>query len=218
MVSFAHPSQMCLVMEICQSVTTDNGAFSFWKQKKPVDWWKYYEFIDEWRSHPGFDWGLIPDVIEGSEDENDALLEEWPFPSDVGVPVWHLHESLERLQRLTANYSRLALGSSAEYTTVGNALWTARMEEVMDTVCANGRPLARLHGLRMLNPKVFRRYPFASADSTNIARNIGIDKRWARGPYPPPTKAARGLVMAARIESHQSASMWEGNGAPDSND
>jgi hypothetical protein len=41
----------------------------------------------------------------------------------------------------------------------------------------------RLHGLRMLNPEVFSRLPFASADSTNIGRNIGIDQAW-RGTTP----------------------------------
>src|SRR5262249_34967738 len=35
-------------------------------------------WIEAWRNHPGFDFAIIPDVIEGSEEENDDLLAEWP--------------------------------------------------------------------------------------------------------------------------------------------
>ena len=59
----------------------------------------------------------------------------------------------------------------------------------------------------MLNPKVFSQYPFASADSTNIGRNIGIDKAW-KGTYLPPNKDVRALVMAERIESFSAANEY----------
>jgi hypothetical protein len=52
----------------------------------------------------------------------------------------------------------------------------------------------------MLNPAVFTKLPFASADSTNIGRNVGIDKNW-KGTYLPPTKEARAQIMRTRIES-----------------
>lgn len=208
MVSFAHPSQMALVAGVCQSFTVDNSAFSLWKQGKTIDYDAFYRFVDDWSTHPGYDWACVPDVIDGSEDVNDRLLEQWPFTTLLGMPVWHVHESLERLLRIGEQFGRVALGSSGQYAQVGTPLWQARMIEVMDVICVKGRPVFRLHGLRMLNPKVFTRFPFASADSTNIARNIGIDKHWRRGNYLPPTKAARGIVMALRIENQQSAETW----------
>jgi hypothetical protein len=52
----------------------------------------------------------------------------------------------------------------------------------------------------MLDPRIFSKFPFASADSTNIGRNIGIDQAWT-GPYAPPTKESRVQLMRARIES-----------------
>ena len=80
----------------------------------------------------------------------------------------------------------------------------------MDAVCGpDGYPICKLHGLRMLNPKVFTKLPFASADSTNIARNIGIDKRWKTGAYPPPTKESRARLMRQRIEHYQGAERWD---------
>ncbi|WP_206601766.1 hypothetical protein [Herbaspirillum aquaticum] len=76
-----------------------------------------------------------------------------------------------------------------------------------------GRPICKLHGLRMLDPEVFSRFPFASADSTNIGRNVGIDSAW-RGTYTPPTKEARAALMRERIEAHQSLTFWDRQHAP----
>jgi hypothetical protein len=83
------------------------------------------------------------------------------------------------------------------------------MGDAMRVVCdREGRPLVKLHGLRMLNPRVFTRFPFASADSTNIGRNVGIDKNWSKGHYLPPTKEARAQVMRQRIEAHNAPAQF----------
>lgn len=88
------------------------------------------------------------------------------------------------------------------------------MTDAMTFACdSEGRSRCKLHGLRMLNPEVFRRFPFASADSTNIARNIGIDKRWS-GSYTPVSKDARARVLRERIEASQSAGRWEPTAMP----
>lgn len=214
-VSFRYPDQIGLALEVAQSFAVDNGAFSAWKAGAPVtDWRPYYEWVAFLRRLPSFDWAVIPDVIDGDEAANDALIEAWPWrnsPKDrgVGVPVWHMHESLERLQFLAATWPRVAVGSSGEFATVGNARWWQRMGAAMNVVCdREGRPICKLHGLRMLNPEVFSRLPLASADSTNIAQNIGIDSAW-RGPYTPASKDSRALVMRTRIESQQAMILWD---------
>lgn len=206
-VSYAAPGQINTAAAYAQSFALDNGAFSFWRAGKPTDWPGYYAFVDEWRSHPGCDWALIPDVIDGDESANDDLIAAWPF-HDFGVPVWHLHESIDRLARLCVEWPRVAIGSSGDYATVGNASWWLRMGAALARVNGpDGRPLAKLHGLRMLNPKVFERLPLASADSTNVARNIGIDQAW-RGTYTPASKETRGQILAERIEMFNSAGAW----------
>ena len=113
-ISFAHPDQIRLAAGICQTFALDNGAFSFWRQGRETDWQGYYAWCDEWLSHPACDWAVIPDVIEGGEEENDTLIREWPF-GHRGVPVWHLNESPERLVALAAEWPRVALGSAAEW-------------------------------------------------------------------------------------------------------
>ncbi len=60
----------------------------------------------------------------------------------------------------------------------------------------------------MLDPEIVSRFPFASADSTNIAKNIGIDQRWI-GPYAPPTKESRTQLMRDRIESVNAPSAYD---------
>jgi len=213
-VSYAYPSQLGVAIEVCQSFAVDNGAFSAWKKCQPIqDWTGYYEWVSKCKLLPSCDFAVIPDVIDGSEDDNDALLSEWSFPNWFGAPVWHMHESFNRLDRLASSWPRVCIGSSGEFSTQGNQLWWERMEQAMRVVCnTNGQPFIKLHGLRMLNPKIFTRIPLSSADSTNIARNIGIDKRW-KGTYTPPTKDMRASVMRSRIESYNSPMAWvpEGN-------
>ena len=211
-ISFRQPDQLAVALEIAQSFAVDNGAFSAWKSGAPVlDWTPFYLWVEGLRRFPNFDFAVIPDIIDGSEADNDALLAEWPYSGInawVGAPVWHLHESLERLERLAFNYPRICLGSSGAFAQIGTPAWFNRMAEVMDIICdSNGQPVCKVHGLRMLNPDIFSRFPFSSADSTNIARNIGIDSAW-KGTYTPPTKEARAAIMRERIESVQSLSMW----------
>ncbi|WP_175785478.1 hypothetical protein [Burkholderia ambifaria] len=217
-VSFQHPEQLGLALEVAQTFAVDNGAFSAWRSGSPVtDWKPYYAWVGELNRYPSFDFAVIPDMIDGDEHANDALLAEWPWREAapwVGAPVWHLHESLERLERLAFAWPRVCLGSSGEYATVGTPLWYRRMAEAMDALCdKHGRPICKIHGLRMLNPDVFTRFPFASADSTNIGQNVGIDSKW-RGPYTPATKEARAQVMRERIEAHQAPTFWVRKIAP----
>lgn len=81
-VSFADQHPLGLAMEACQSFAVDNGAFSAWRGGAPVtDWSAYYGWVADVRRHPSFDWAVIPDVIDGGEAENDALLREWPHAS-----------------------------------------------------------------------------------------------------------------------------------------
>ncbi len=201
-VSFAHPGQMGLAIAACQSFALDNGAFSAWRAGRPItDWTPYYAFAGAGKLQPSCDFAVIPDVIDGTEADNDALLAEWPLPVWFGAPVWHLHESFARLERLVGTYPRVCLGSSGAFAEIGTDRWWRRMHEAMRVVCDDdGRPACRLHGLRMLDPRIFGRFPFASADSTNIGRNIGLDTKW-RGPYAPPTKESRVQLMRARIEA-----------------
>ena len=210
-VSFAHPGQLGVAVAGCQSFAVDNGAFSAWKSGNPIaDWKRYYDFAYECKRFASCDFCVIPDVIDGSEADNDALLKEWPLPDWFGAPVWHLHESLDRLERLLIqSWPRICLGSSAQFATIGSSRWWQRMGQAMRILCDDaGRPYCRLHGLRMLDPGVFTQFPFASADSVNIGRSIGLDKKW-HGPYAPPNKESRVQLMRSRIEAFNAPAAFD---------
>lgn len=208
LVPFFRQDDMGIVGEVCQSFVFDNSAYTIWQQGGQLDVPGYVKWCYEWCRHPGFDWALIPDSIEGGEADNDAMLLDWP--SDIrGVPVYHLHESPVRLERLVNEYDTVAIGSSGQWSTPGSRDWWLRMAELMPVACDEfGRPLARLHGLRMLDPKIFTELPLSSGDSTNAAVNSGSRDRF--GMYVPATTAQRAAVIADRIESHPSAATWAG--------
>jgi hypothetical protein len=189
------------VHEIGQSVMLDNGAFTAWTQGRPVtDWRGYYRWVEPWLDIQTT-WAVIPDVIDGTEDDNRRLLDQWPF-ADRGAPVWHLHESLDRLDGLVRDWPLVCLGSSGEYRTIGSPAWRRRMEDAMDVATdARGVPRTRLHMLRGLD-LADGPYPFYSADSANVARNhAGNRSRGARRRSP--------SQMAAEIDARQPAARWE---------
>lgn len=211
MVSFAHPKCLPMIAECCQSFVLDNGAFSAWKSGKTFDMDGYAAMVDLWKRHPGFDWHLIPDVIDGSEQDNNDLIRGWITRHEVvgssPVPVWHLHESLRKLQWLANAFHRVALGSSGVWATPGTDGWNHRMAEAMAAICdRKGRPCCKLHGLRMLDRDVFTFYPFASADSTNAAQNAGSVNRFKT--YPQSEAWQRAHIIANGIESENSAEAW----------
>lgn len=218
-ISYAAPQQIGLAAYVCQSFALDNGAFTFWKQGKAIDWTAFYAWVNQWRFHPGFDFAVIPDVIDGTEAENDALLADWPFASHQGAAVWHINESIDRLIRLAREWPRVCIGSSGEFDVTKPDAFLNRAHEAIGAIVNEDRqPICRLHGLRMLNPELFSRLPLSSADSTNVARNIGIDSAW-RGTYSPQSKETRTAILVERIESSNGAcrlsdrphqfSLWE---------
>jgi len=208
LISFSRPDQIRIAADLCQSFSLDNGAFSAWRRGAEFNVDAYYTWVERWNRHPGCDFAIVPDRIDGTEEENDELLDQWPFPRWQGCAVWHMHEKLNRLRRLVRTWPRVAIGSSGNYASPGTREWWERIDRAMRVCCDDsGRPLTRLHGLRMLAPDIFSKLPLASADSTNVARNVQLDSRWT-GPYVPRSKRVRGLILVDRIESQNARPDW----------
>jgi hypothetical protein len=171
LIPFPRPDDIDRAFANCNKVILDNGAFSMWTKGISVNWDDYYKFIEKYNNREFY---FIPDVIDGSEEENDALLKDNPFKD--GVPIWHIAESFERLERLASDYDFIAFGSSGEYSELGTEKWHDRMNRAMHIICdKDGKPKVKVHMLRCLNPKIFTKYPFYSGDSTNLARNHARD-------------------------------------------
>lgn len=209
LIPFPRPEDIGIAAEVCQSFIIDNGAFSIWKNGGTLDVQAYADFCLEWSRHPAFDWCLIPDVIDGTAQQNYKLSQEWRglAPLVPSVPVWHYHEDLSLLQAYASLYPVVALGSSGQWPTPGTDSWWKRTADALECIIdEQGRPKCKLHGLRMLNQDIFQRMPLHSADSTNAVRNSSNHSRF--GSYLPFTTAQRMTVIADRIEAHQSAAVW----------
>ena len=167
-VSFAHPADIKRVHQIGQSVMLDNGAFSQWKQGTPTNWPAYYAWAEEWLTHPTT-WAVIPDHIDAGEEAQDALLLQWPF-STRGAPVWHMDEPLNRFVRLCDDWSKVCVGSTSIYANVMDDRWRRRMDRAFDAISKRHHMLPWVHMLRGMQC-CGERWPFASVDSTDIARN-----------------------------------------------
>lgn len=167
-VSHERPDQIRQTHEIGQSVMLDNGAFSAWRRGAPTNWAAYYEWAEEWLSFPTT-WAVIPDVIDGSEEQQAQLVNEWPF-HDRGAPVWHMNESIDRLLQLADRWPRVCMGSTAVFANVLSKAWMRRMDVAWDALSKRHHRLPWVHMLRGMACSG-KRWPFASVDSTDIARN-----------------------------------------------
>lgn len=166
-VSFAAPSDAEICMRIGQSVMWDNGAFSLHTRGKTVDWSAYYRWVEPRLGHPH--WAVIPDVIDGDVEANAELVRQWPHSRQFGVPVWHMAEPIGVLLDFAQQWPRVCFGSSGAYWQVGSENWSRRADEAFNALARRG-PIPWVHMLRGM-AVAGKRWPFASVDSANVARN-----------------------------------------------
>ena len=167
-VSFAAGQDVEICHQIGQSVMLDNGAFTFWRTGRASDWVAFYDWAEPWLDYPTT-WAIIPDYIDGDTAENDRLVSEWPHGEKNGSPVWHMHEPIERLLSLCQSWGRVCFGSSGQYATVGDDRWRGRADDAFNALSRVGK-IPWIHMLRGM-ALAGSEYPFASVDSTDIARN-----------------------------------------------
>lgn len=167
-VSFFRPDNLKTCLKIGQSVMFDNGAFSAKTLGVAFDIDGFYRWLDPILGHPN--WAVVPDVIDGSVEQQKEMVKTWPFGKQYGIPVWHLGLSLDYLLEIVDDWGKVCLGSAGQYWQVGSPSWEARMDEVFDTLSKKHSRLPWTHGLRMLGQGLGR-WPLSSADSTNVAVN-----------------------------------------------
>jgi len=191
-ISIIDPRDLATCIRIGQSVLLDNGAFSHHTRGTRPDWSAFYKWIAPVLGHPHF--AVIPDVIDGNEEQQDALLAEWPFRRSLGAPVWHLNETLSRLLSLADRYPRVCFGSSGAFWQIDSPAWRRRMDEAFNALAKSGHGVPWIHGLRMLG-QTDGDWPLASADSTNVAQSFKRDTGCAE-------------CKAAPIDASQTPLFW----------
>tara|TARA_R110000751_G_scaffold7624_1_gene30979 strand:- start:27 stop:737 length:711 start_codon:yes stop_codon:yes gene_type:complete len=167
-VSFAHPRDADVAVQIGQQVMFDNGAFSAYTQGKIYESRAFMDWVEQYLSPPH--WAVIPDCIGEDVKKNMDLLKTWRFPPHVSAPVWHLDLPIPYLLRLCDDWPRVCFGSSGEYWEVGSAKWAGRVNEAFNAITQSFGTLPWIHMMRGLDQSG-RDWPFASADSCNVAVN-----------------------------------------------
>ncbi len=168
-VSFANPGDADWCQAHGQSVMWDNGAFSLRDKTGPADWTGFYKWVEPRLGHPH--WAVVPDVINGEVADNMSLIEQWPHDKTFSAVVWHMSEPIDHLLALSEiGFAKVCFGSSAQYWQVGSEAWERRCDEAFNALSNRGlKPWVHmLRGLAMCGD----RWPFASADSVNVARNF----------------------------------------------
>jgi hypothetical protein len=158
----------------------DNGAFS--AHQKGVN-----TMTDEGYLQGFADWAndiadrcpqaiiVLPDVIGGTWQDNwDLLIKSMGYCyADRAMPIWHMHEPIEYLLKLSNMFTYVGIGSSAEFWKVGTKAWHARINEAFAALAKQeaetGHPRPQIHMMRAQNQAHL--YGFDSSDSTNVARN-----------------------------------------------
>lgn len=167
-VSYAHPADADWCVAHGQSVMWDNGAFSAFTKGRPFDPAAFARWVEPRLGHPH--WAVVPDVIDGVEDQQRDMIATWPHPPALSAPVWHMGLSIDWLCELADGWPRICFGSTAQYWQVGSEAWERRCDTAWNALEHRGlRPWVHmLRGLALAGD----RWPFASADSVNVARNF----------------------------------------------
>jgi len=168
-VSFAHPYDANWCIEHGQSIMWDNGAFTAYTKGKQFDKEGYIKWLDD--KLYGANWAVVPDIIGGSVEDQKSYMEGWPYPDHISCYVWHMDLPMSWLEELCKEKPNIAFGSSGQYWKVLSPEWKDRADEAWETIekVGNRNRVHMMRGLKVCG----HRWPFASADSSNIARNHG---------------------------------------------
>ena len=121
-VSFEEPRNIEWCVKHGQSVMLDNGAFSAFTKGKEIDFRAYEEWLEPYLYPPN--WAVIPDVIDGSVEEQKRLIKQFGhLARHLVAPVWHMSLSIDWLLEMADGYERFCFGSSGAYWQVGSENW-----------------------------------------------------------------------------------------------
>jgi hypothetical protein len=170
----------------------DNGAFSAWTRGRPMDVEAFAEWVRPRLAPPH--WCVVPDVIGGDVAQQRDLISAWGLPRNLSAPVWHMGLPIEWLLELADGWPKLCFGSTAAVSIPGSDAWERVCDGAWNALERRGlRPW--VHMLRAMSVVSGGRWPFASADSTNVARNHGTERVCPE-------------AMARRIDSAQTPVSW----------
>jgi hypothetical protein len=189
-----------LMEDLATELMVDWGAFPAWKQGIVLDAEYrrgYFEWVDPLLDRPTT-WAVIPDNIGAGTQELDALIREWPHGRERGAPVYHLDAQMmqpaERMLRLLDEFPRVCIGWAEKDLPILGDDHQRCLDDLWNEIDKRHRRTPVIHHFRGTQ-LVHHRWPFASLDSTDVARNHNRAQNTAEG-------------MANRWDGRQCPARW----------
>ena len=80
-VSYARTDNISWCIKNAQSIMFDNGAFSSYTRGHEFKYDKYIKWLDD--KLYGCNWAVIPDIIDGSVQDQKDYIVKWPYPKHL---------------------------------------------------------------------------------------------------------------------------------------
>lgn len=165
------------VPDVKCDMVVDSGAFTAWTKREVVDLDAYCEYVhqlkDKCDHYVNLD--VIPGEfgrVAGQAEAEVAAQQGWDnlkYMENQGLhpmPVFHQGDDFKWLALMVEEgYDYLGISPANDRTTNQRIEWLDDVFEVLTN--AEGLPLVRTHGLAATSPKILRRYPWFSCDSTS---------------------------------------------------
>ncbi len=154
------------------TIMLDSGAYTASLSGKNIDIDDYIAFIQRWKHHikrdkKGYPIVVALDVIGNAK----KSMRNWKYMRDKGIdciPVFHTGSDTDKVMRLyTENYHYIGLsrthagsGEKTKPIPVFDSVWRKYLCD------DNGDATHYVHGFACTDPKIMRRYPWESVDSS----------------------------------------------------
>lgn len=180
----------------------DWGGYPAWMAGEVLDFpyrSAYFAWVDPLLDDPNT-WAVIPDIIGSGTQELDALILEWPHGRERGAPVYHLDAGMmqhpDRMLRLLDEFPRVCIGWEEKDLPILGEDHQRCMDHLWNEIAKRHKRTPVVHHFRGTQ-MAGERWPLASVDSTNIARNHHRPQNCAED-------------MANRADAANCPSVWTG--------
>jgi hypothetical protein len=185
---------------LASQLMLDWGGYPAWRDGVELDAdyrAGYFAWVDPLLDRPTT-WAVIPDIIGAPSQILDSLLKEWPHGPERGAPVYHLDAEMmqppERMLRLLDVYPRVCIGWAEKKLPILGSDHQRCLDKLWNEIAKRHRRTPVVHHFRGTQ-LVKHRWPFATLDSTDVARNHNRPQNTAR-------------AMADRWDAAQCPARW----------
>lgn len=159
-----------------RQVFLDSGAFSMWSLGAKVDIKAYCRYIQKNEDIVRKDDGVLLASVMDAIGDAEGTLRNQQEMERLGVqplPCFHFGEDPKYLEHYISKYKYITLGGMVAQETWQLELW---LDEIWEKYLVDGagRAKVKVHGFGLTTPKLMRRYPWHSVDSSSWVQQAKV--------------------------------------------